>query len=161
MRPPRKKAPHSEKRAIFGKMLHTWKNAPHLKKCSALGKMRHARKNATNFEKCHALGIQKAPHLEKINIMLKNCHLWPFVAIYPKQLFIVHCSTLLFSKLVRSLVEPSRYIDCEKCLALKMHHIQKKVPPLEKCATLVKMRHTWKNASHSQKSATLGKMCHT
>ena len=42
-----------------------------------------------------------------------------FVAIYPKQLFIVHCSTLLFSKLLRSLVEPSGYINCEKCLVLK------------------------------------------
>ena len=42
-----------------------------------------------------------------------------FVAIYPKQLFVVRCPTFLFSKLVRRLVEPSGYIDCEKCLALK------------------------------------------
>ena len=42
-----------------------------------------------------------------------------FVAIYPKQLFVVRCPTFLSSKLVRRLVEPSGYIDCEKCLALK------------------------------------------
>ena len=44
-----------------------------------------------------------------------------FVAIYPKQLFVVRCPTFLFSKLVRRLVEPSGNIDCEKCLALKYH----------------------------------------
>ena len=43
-----------------------------------------------------------------------------FVAIYPKQLFVVRCPSFLFSKLVRRLVEPSGYIDCEKCLALKL-----------------------------------------
>ena len=42
-----------------------------------------------------------------------------FVAIYPKQLFVVRCPTFLFNKLVRRFVEPSGYIDCEKCLALK------------------------------------------
>ena len=42
-----------------------------------------------------------------------------FVANYPKQLFVVRCPTFLFSKLVRRLVEPSGYIDCEKCLSLK------------------------------------------
>ena len=42
-----------------------------------------------------------------------------FVAIYPKQLFVDRCPTFLFSKLVRRLVEPSGYIDCEQCLALK------------------------------------------
>ena len=42
-----------------------------------------------------------------------------FVAIYPKHLFVDRCPTFLFSKLVRRLVEPSGYIDCEKCLVLK------------------------------------------
>ena len=41
------------------------------------------------------------------------------VAIYPKQFFVDRCPTFLFSKLVRRLVEPSGYIDSEKCLALK------------------------------------------
>ena len=45
-----------------------------------------------------------------------------FVAIYPKQLFVDRCPTFLFSKLVRRLVEPSGYINCEKCLALKYKH---------------------------------------
>ena len=41
------------------------------------------------------------------------------MAIYPKQLFVVRCPSFLFSKLVRRLVQPSGYIYCEKCLALK------------------------------------------
>ena len=41
------------------------------------------------------------------------------VAIYPIQLFIVCCPTFRFSELVRPLVEPSGYINSEKCLALK------------------------------------------
>ena len=44
-----------------------------------------------------------------------------FVAICPKQFFIVRCPTFLFSKQVRSLVEllSSGYINCDKCLAVK------------------------------------------
>ena len=50
-----------------------------------------------------------------------------FVAIYPKQLFFIRCPTFLSSKLVRRLVEPSGYIDCEKCLALKNKHYVKEL----------------------------------
>ena len=45
------------------------------------------------------------------------------MAIYPKQLFVDRCPAFLFSKLVRRLVEPSGYINYEKCLALKNHYI--------------------------------------
>ena len=41
------------------------------------------------------------------------------MAIYPIQLFIVCCPTFRFSKLVRPLVEPYGYINCEKCRPLK------------------------------------------
>ena len=55
---------------------------------------------------------------EEISIMFSN-KIVTFGAIYPKQLFVVRCPSFLFSKLVRHLMEPSGYIDCEKCLALK------------------------------------------
>ena len=42
-----------------------------------------------------------------------------FVAIYPKQLFIVRCPTFVFSKRVQSLVELWIYFNCGKCLAVK------------------------------------------
>ena len=45
-----------------------------------------------------------------------------FVAIYPKQLFIVRCPTFLFSKRVRSLVGLWIYFNCGKCLAVKLRH---------------------------------------
>ena len=63
------------------------------------------------------------PFLKRFQIIFSNKTV-TVATIYPKQLFIVHWSTLLFSKLVRSLVEPSGYINCKKCLALKNYFKQ-------------------------------------
>ena len=61
-----------------------------------------------------------SPHfLKRFQLLLFSNKTVTFVAIYPKQLFIVSCPTFLFSKRVRSLVELWIYFNCGKCLAVK------------------------------------------
>ena len=59
------------------------------------------------------------PFLKGFQLLLFSNKTVTFVAIYPKQLFIVSCPTFLFSKRVRSLVELWIYFNCGKCLAVK------------------------------------------
>ena len=59
------------------------------------------------------------PFLKRFQFLLFSNKTVTFVAIYPKQLFIVSCLTSLFSKRVRSLEELWIYFNCGKCLAVK------------------------------------------